>query len=216
MVAFFAEIAVILMLQIDIDEELRLEKLNHSHAQGIFNLVNSNRAYLRKWLTFVDTTTSIDDTENYISYIDELASNPNSETVISIIFRGELIGIISVKKVDWANRIAEIGYWIAAQYQGRGIITKSCCAVIDYAFSYIGINRIEIKCGVGNEKSCHIPQRLNFKFEGIERDGELVNGEFIDLEVYSMLKKEWQFSALWQHDHDEEQLRIGENSKLQA
>lgn len=204
------------MLQIDIDEELRLEKLNHSHAQGIFDLVNTNREYLRKWLTFVDTTTSIQDTENYISYIDELASNPNSETVISIIYRGKLIGIIGLKKVDWANRIAEIGYWLAEHYQGKGIITKSCCSVIDYAFTHMGINRIEIKCGVGNEKSCHIPQRLGFKFEGIERDGELVNGQFIDLEVYSTLKKEWQFSSQRIRNRGEQQVRIGENAKLQA
>ena len=55
----------------------------------------------------------------------------------------------------------------------------------------MGANRIEIKCGVGNDRSRHVPQRLDFTFEGIERDGELVNGQFIDIEVYSLLKREW-------------------------
>jgi ribosomal-protein-serine acetyltransferase len=179
------------MLQIEIDEELRLEKLNHSHARGIFSLVNSNREYLRRWLTFVDSTRSVRDTENYISYINEVAVTPNSEVVISIVYHEKVIGVIGLKKVDWANRIVEIGYWLGQQYQGKGIITKCCRVVVDYAFSHIGANRIEIKCGVGNEKSSHVPQRLDFTFEGIERDGELVNGQFIDIEVYSLLKREW-------------------------
>ena len=205
------------MLEIEIDENLRLEKLNHSHAPGIFSLINSNREYLRKWLTFVDSTRNLNDTENYISYIEELSVNPNSETVISIIYRDKLIGIMGLKKVDWANRIAEIGYWLGEQYQGKGIITKSCNAIIAYAFTVIGANRIEIKCGVGNERSKHIPQRLNFTFEGIERDGEIVNGQFIDLEVYSLLKKEWQSSASFSFNNSRKsQVLIGENSKLQA
>jgi len=204
------------MLEIEIDENLRLEKLNHSHASGIFNLINSNREYLRKWLTFVDTTKSVKDTENYISYIDELSNNQNAETVISILYKGKLIGIIGLKKVDWANRITEIGYWLGEQYQGRGIITKSCCAVITYAFDQMGVNRIEIKCGVGNERSRHVPQRLEFKFEGIEREGELVNGQYIDLEVYSILKKEWRSFAHLFNKTPENHLMIGENSKLQA
>ena len=204
------------MLEIEIDENLRLEKLNHSHASGIFNLINSNREYLRKWLTFVDTTKSVKDTENYISYIDELSNNQNAETVISILYKEKLIGIIGLKKVDWANRITEIGYWLGEQYQGRGIITKSCCAVINYAFDQMGVNRIEIKCGVGNERSRHVPQRLEFKFEGIEREGELVNGQYIDLEVYSILKKEWRSFAHLFNKTPENHLMIGENSKLQA
>jgi len=204
------------MLEIEIDENLRLEKLNHSHASGIFNLINSNREYLRKWLTFVDTTKSVKDTENYISYIDELSNNQNAETVISILYKEKLIGIIGLKKVDWANRITEIGYWLGEQYQGRGIITKSCCAVITYAFDQMGVNRIEIKCGVGNERSRHVPQRLEFKFEGIEREGELVNGQYIDLEVYSILKKEWRSFAHLFNKTPENHHMIGENSKLQA
>lgn len=179
------------MLHIEIDEELRLEKLNHTHAKGIFDLINSNREYLRKWLTFVDSTTSLTDTENYISQINKSATASNAEIVISIVYHEEVIGVIGLKKVDWANRILEIGYWLGPEHQGKGIITKCCRVLVDFAFTQMGANRIEIKCGVGNERSCHVPKRLNFTFEGIERDGELVNGKFIDIEVYSLLKREW-------------------------
>jgi ribosomal-protein-serine acetyltransferase len=55
----------------------------------------------------------------------------------------------------------------------------------------MGMNRVQIKVGVKNKKSAAVPKRLNFTFEGIERDGEYLNGVYIDLEVYSVLKRDW-------------------------
>jgi ribosomal-protein-serine acetyltransferase len=179
------------MLIIDIDEELRLEKLDQTHARDIFDLINQNREYLRKWLTFVDSTQCLEDTESYITFIDEASVNPNSELVVAIIYKSRLVGMAGFKRVDWANRIAEIGYWLAEPFQGHGIISRTCTAIIQYAFETAGANRVEIKCGVGNEKSSRVPQRLGFSFEGVERDGELVNGHYINIEVYSLLKREW-------------------------
>lgn len=53
------------------------------------------------------------------------------------------------------------------------------------------LNRIEIKAAVKNFKSQAIPEKLNFKKEGILRQAEFVNNEFIDLFIYSILKNEW-------------------------
>lgn len=183
------------MLELDVDADIHLETLNSSHAKSIFGMIDRNREYLRRWLAFVDTTRSLEDTENYIRFIASRVNQPNGEKIICIYSGKELAGIIGLKRVDWANRIAEIGYWIDPAFQGRGLVTRSCQKVIKYAFEDEGFNRIEIKCGVGNVKSSRIPLRLGFTFEGIERDGELVNGRYIDLEVYSLLKREWKANA---------------------
>ncbi|MFV0598592.1 MAG: GNAT family N-acetyltransferase, partial [Bacteroidales bacterium] len=54
------------------------------------------------------------------------------------------------------------------------------------------INRIQIKCAVGNIPSKNVPKRLGFVFEGIEREGELLSsGVYTDIEVYSKLKSEF-------------------------
>jgi ribosomal-protein-serine acetyltransferase len=184
------------MLQLDIDEEICLEEINHSHAQAIFRIVNKNREYLRKWLTFVDSTCSLEDTLEYINKIKATSHKSTGEEVFAVLFHKRLVGLVGLKKVDWTNRIGEIGYWLDEQYQGNGIMTRSCRKMILHAFEECGFNRLEIKCGVGNLRSIHIPQRLGFSFEGIERDGELVNGSFIDMQVYSMLKKEWKIKDL--------------------
>lgn len=57
-----------------------------------------------------------------------------------------------------------------------------------FAFDEMEMNRIQIRCGVGNEPSRCIPIRLGYQFEGVEHAGELFpDGRFMDLEVYSML-----------------------------
>jgi len=64
--------------------------------------------------------------------------------------------------------------------------------IIGFAFEELMLNRIQIKCAVGNLKSKKIPQKLKFVREGVERAGELLSdGNYTDLEVYSLLKSEW-------------------------
>ncbi len=70
-------------------------------------------------------------------------------------------------------------------------MTKSVNELCNFAFTKLQINRIQIKCAVGNTPSKNIPKRLGFKLEGVERDGELLTGNvFTDLEVYSKLKND--------------------------
>jgi ribosomal-protein-serine acetyltransferase len=89
------------------------------------------------------------------------------------------------------NRKVEIGYWLASKFQGRGIITAGCRALTHHAFSEWKLNRVEIHCAAGNEKSCGIAKRLGFQCEGVLRQGQLLNGTYVDINAYSMLAGEW-------------------------
>jgi len=64
--------------------------------------------------------------------------------------------------------------------------------LIAYAFEDLNLNRIEIKAAVENLKSQAIPQKLNFQKEGVLREAEFVNQKYLDLTLYSLLKKEYQ------------------------
>jgi ribosomal-protein-serine acetyltransferase len=106
-----------------------------------------------------------------------------------------MIGRVGVYNIDLINKNASIGYWLDKDQEGQGIITRCCKAIIDEGFSYLQLNRMEIRAATANFKSQAIPQRLGFKKEGVIRQGEFVNNEFVDLYVYSMLKEEWQKPA---------------------
>lgn len=178
------------MFALKVDEEITLTDLKVESAKLLFELIDSNRNYLREWLSWVDNTNVIDDT---ILYIQTMSDNDifSERFVFEIHYKDNLAGLIDFNHGDRQNNKVEIGYWLAENYQGKGIITKSCMTLINYAFEKEDINRIAIKCAAGNKKSSAIPLRLNFNFEGIEREAQLLYGVYQDILVYSLLKKEW-------------------------
>jgi ribosomal-protein-serine acetyltransferase len=178
------------MFSIKLDNDTFLKELELSSANDLFNLICSNRNYLRKWLTWVDGIQHLDDTINLIKP-DLNRDMYYGRFVLEIRHHDDLAGLINFHNGDKINMIIELGYWFAEKYQGKGIMTKSCIACINYAFLNLSFNRIVIKCAAGNERSKGIPARLHFTFEGIEREGQYLNGEYTDMMVYSMLKREW-------------------------
>ena len=108
-------------------------------------------------------------------------------------YQGKFAGLIGFKGTDKINKRTEIGYWLSKFFQKKGIITQSLQVLCKFAFEEMDMNRIQIKVATGNIPSKKIPQRLNFKFEGIEREGEkMADGSFVDLEVYSLLRSEFE------------------------
>lgn len=171
-------------------EKTRLCPLQNADAEDIYKAIDSQRDYLGKWLPFVELTDNIEFTKCFVRYA--LSKENEYNPTFTIQQDGVFAGLIGLKATDISNRKTEIGYWLCQQFQGKGIVTKSVEKLCDICFNEFKINRVQIKCAVGNHRSSAIPKRLGFVFEGIERDGELQsNGSFSDIEVYSKLKKEF-------------------------
>ncbi len=177
-------------LTLQVNDTIYLEFLKEVHAASLLNLVNANRSYLKEWLPWVDQMKTLENAEKYIADCNKRAA-ANTDYAYAIISEKEMLGRIGLHYINPQNRIAEIGYWLSDELQGRGIVTKCCKALINHGFTELGLNRIEIKCAVGNAKSFSIAEKLKFKREGILHKAELLNGKFIDLYLYAMLKEEW-------------------------
>jgi ribosomal-protein-serine acetyltransferase len=176
-------------MKIKVNENTSLELINESHSQAIFDLVDTNRLHLREWLPFVDRMQTVEFADNFVKGTMQRNKEGN-EYAFVIITNKEIIGRVGVYKIDNQNKIGEIGYWLVDKFQGKGIMTESCKAVIDFCFSNLYLNRIEIKCGTENLKSMRIPERLNFTKEAFVRQGEFLYDRFIDLNLYSLLSSD--------------------------
>lgn len=177
-------------MKIRVDSEIELKQLEQSDSSDIFNTINNQREYLGKWLPFVAFTKELSDTEVFVNSVVN-APEHRFEYVFAIIKNNEFAGLIGFKDTDNQNKKTEIGYWLSEKHQKQGIVTKSVDKLCDFAFNSLGINRIQIKCAVGNDSSKNIPKKLGFKFEGIEREGELLTGGvFAHLEIYSKLRSD--------------------------
>jgi ribosomal-protein-serine acetyltransferase len=175
---------------IQLDTAIALKQLTTSDTEDVFKAIDSQRDYLGKWLPFVAFTKEMADTGKFVDSVVH-APEDRFEYVFTIRKDDALVGLIGFKDTDRQNKKTEIGYWISEKHQKQGIVTKSVVKLCDFAFNNQGINRIQIKCAVDNIASKNIPKKLGFKFEGIERQGELLsNGFYTDLEIYSRLKSD--------------------------
>jgi ribosomal-protein-serine acetyltransferase len=172
--------------------ELRL--LEERHAAELFALTDNSREFLRPWTPWLDDTRTEADSKSFILH--SLGQFARGEGLVTGIWHeGRLVGVISFDHINHANRSAMIGYWIGAEYQRRGFVTRSCEALIDYGFSELGLNRIVIWAATDNERSIAIPKNLGFTFEGVERQAQSLNDRFVDTVVYSMLRSEWKLRS---------------------
>jgi len=184
------------MFERQILEGVSLALLEDRHAAEVFAVVDRDRAYLREWLPWVDANTGEEQTQTFIRTSLEQFANNNGFSA-GIWSGEEFAGVIGTHKIDWLNRRVEIGYWIASNFQGRGIVTAACRALLDHAFRHWKLNRVEIHCATANEKSCAVARRLGFQFEGILRESQLLNGKYFNTGIYSILASEWEEVGEW-------------------
>ncbi len=174
-----------------VDDEVELRLLTEAHARSLFALTDRNREYLRRWLPWVDGTRSVRDTTKFIRGAREQLRR-NDGFQVGVWYRGELAGVAGYHYWSWTGRKTEIGYWLAAPLQGKGIVTRACRALVDYAFRTLGLNRVEIRIAAGNARSRAIAERLGFVREGILREAEYSSDGPEDQVVYGLLHDDWE------------------------
>jgi ribosomal-protein-serine acetyltransferase len=178
------------MLLLKVDGEIELKIFETGDAEALFTLVQNNRLYLRKWVPWVDSNISIDDSAAFIKLSQE-QYNQNLGFQCGIWYRGQLVGAIGFLHIDWPNKNVEIGYWIDEKHQGLGIMTKSCRVIVNYAFNKFRLHRVQIRCAVENKRSCDLIERLGFIKEGVSRQAEFLYDHFVDLYIYGITENEW-------------------------
>ena len=104
---------------------------------------------------------------------------------------GELVGGVGLLYLHHVNARTEIGYWLAAEFEGRGIMTRTVAGLCRYLFEVEGMNRIEIRSHPSNARSRAIPERLGFTQEGILRQHVREQNCWSDHVVYALLKDDW-------------------------
>jgi ribosomal-protein-serine acetyltransferase len=175
---------------IPVDEELVLKILTPKHAKGIFDLVDRNRTLLRQFLPWVDHNLTVEDSKKFIKERLRLFKKDLGFS-LCIFYQDKMVGTIGLHYIDKSDFKTEMGYWLSEDQQGKGIMHRSCFALIDYCFNTLKLHRVEIRCAANNTASQRVAQKLSFKQEGILREAAYHNKAFYDIIVYSMLADEF-------------------------
>jgi ribosomal-protein-serine acetyltransferase len=178
------------MFRVPIDADLELRLIAEADTDALFQLTDRNRAHLRRWLPWVDGTVTPADTAAFVGHaLYQYTANRGFQA--GIWYQGRLAGVIGYHPIDWTRRQVEIGYWLGAEFEGRGLMTRACRAMVDYAVYDLGLDRVQIRCAPGNTRSCAIPERLGFERDGVQREAEWLYDHFVDLVVYRMAADDW-------------------------
>lgn len=173
-----------------ISDHAELRPLEKRLAPELFALVDANRAYLRRWMPWLDGVKDVEAIEKFIqTTLDQHARNNGIQAGVWL--DGKLAGVMGHHGVDWVSRRTSMGYWLAESAQGRGVMTEACRALIEHSFGEMGLNRVEIRCATANAKSRAIPQRLGFQLEGVSRQAEWLYDHFVDHEIWGLLAERW-------------------------
>lgn len=177
------------MFRLRVDDLSELRLLEPHHAEEVFAAVEANRSMLRQWLRWVDATKMVDDTHGFID--SSLGKLARQEELTAGTWREDrFAGVIGVD-LNHKTPTGELGYWLCAECQGRGLITRTVGALLPYLFQDRKLNRVEIRCASENVRSCAIPKRLGFRLEGTLRQVEHVDGRWVDHHLFALLRSEW-------------------------
>jgi ribosomal-protein-serine acetyltransferase len=174
-------------LPVDLGGGALLRRLALEDLGAIWEVVEAERERLRVWLPWVDLTKTVGDQRTWLAGV--IADERNLEGN-GVFVDGAYAGTIGLR-VDEFGVVGEIGYWISAAYEGRGLVTRATRAMIDLGFRELRLHRIAILAAVGNTRSRVVPERLGFTQEGVLRGAERGPGVFYDLVMYGLLEDEW-------------------------
>lgn len=178
------------MLPLRVGQNVQLCLLSDEDSEAFFNLIIQDRARLDNWMRWTAQVQTLDDARAYIER--SAARYANNNGFHAGLWEGDtLTGGIACHAIDRDSRHTEIGYWLGAAFTGRGLVTRSCRALITALFEREQLHRIEIRCASDNLPSRAVAERLGFTFEGTERESVWITNSFRDHARYSLLDREW-------------------------
>jgi ribosomal-protein-serine acetyltransferase len=175
------------MTEFRVDEYLELRLLQESDIDELVKTVQENLPHLEPWMIWANDY-DVESTKSFVRKNLETVANGGPPS-FGIFYREKLAGCIGFVKLDRETHVAEIGYWISVEHEGKGIVTKCCRVLIDHAFNDQQMKLMEIRASSANVRSRAVAERLGFTLDKIDEGVHpMPGGKFDDLAVYLLQK----------------------------
>jgi len=171
-------------------QDITLKLAHPEQAEALYTLLENERSFLQKYVPWVSDAQSLEDTQRFLLESDLF--NRGGQKLITLIFwQGKLAGSVGLLRINRHHRSAEMGYWLRKEAEGQGVMSRAARLLIGYVFDHLTIHRLEIRIPSINARAQRIPHSLGFQHEGTLREGAFQHGTFLDLELYALLRPDW-------------------------
>src|SRR5438067_12102914 len=179
------------MFQLVVDDEIALMLAEERHAQAMTDLIVRNQTRLARWEPWAEQPATLDSTRAYIrAALEDFVRGRQISTIITTDGGRRFIGRCGMRINPFAGS-GDIGYWIDADYEGRGIVSRASRALIKAVFEEAGLSKVELRTSVGNTRSRALAERLGFAFEGVLRGGLQFAHRADDVALYGVTARQW-------------------------
>ena len=103
---------------------------------------------------------------------------------------GRLVGSCGLR-ISAATRTGEVGYWLDADHEGRGIASRAARALVTEGFQERDLLRVELRTAVDNLRSRALAERLGFVHEATQRAAQIFSDRRVDMTLYAVLANDW-------------------------
>lgn len=177
-------------LKIDLGDGIYLRTVREQDVDEVLALVGCNFDHLRTFMEWAKPDYSAEDAREWVQ---RSVSEGRAGNVLNFLIcsGGKIIGTVGFAYFDHEAKVTEIGYWIDAAEQGKGIMSLAAEGLVGLAFNHLGMNRVQIRCADANVRSAAIPRRLGFTEEGRQRQHVVRDGKVYDFLIFGLLREEW-------------------------
>uniref|UniRef100_A0AAU2JTR9 GNAT family N-acetyltransferase n=1 Tax=Streptomyces sp. NBC_00049 TaxID=2903617 RepID=A0AAU2JTR9_9ACTN len=178
------------MFSIDLADDAQLFPLEVWHAEEFLAHMDRGREYIGEHIVLADIVTDLDSARSFLAnYAQKTAEDAGR--LYGIRVGGTLVGGVLFRTFETASGTCEAGCWLEPAAAGRGLITKACRILIDWAFGDRGMHRVEWRASSANKKSLAVAERLGMTREGVLRQNHIHRGARQDTEIWAVLADEW-------------------------
>jgi ribosomal-protein-serine acetyltransferase len=184
------------MFQLAVDDEIRLVLAEERHAQSMTDLISRNQRRLARWEPWAEKPVTLDGTRAYIrAALDDFVRGRQISTIIAVDGGLRFIGRCGIRINPYVAS-GDIGYWIDAEYEGRGITSRAARALVTSAFDEIGLTKMDLRTSIENQRSRAVAERLGFALEGLLPGGLQFRERSDDVALYGVTSKQWANATL--------------------
>ncbi len=182
------------LFRLSVDDDVELRIMSESDSEDFHRLNSTDNATMKQWLPARDTERTLEETREFIAQL-KAGFIDDKGIAVGIWYQERLAGFLDAQRIKWTHKKTELGFWLGTSFEGKGIMTRSCSALIDHNFREFGLNRVEMECASGNSGSRMVAKRLGFRQEGKMRQAAWLNDRFVDYVIYGLLADEWRAAS---------------------
>lgn len=153
---------------------------------------------INKWRNDKEIVDTLCNTFRYINFETERAwfenymKNRNTNIRLAILDNDEFVGMVYLLNIDMLNQKADFGIQIGySEKHSKGIGTEATKIMLNHAFNNLNLNKVYLTVLSKHQKAINLYDRCGFRLDGVLREEIYKNGKFEDLQMMSILKKEF-------------------------